>query len=158
MDGGVYLTPISRLIEIGLAVGGIVIVYLMVRLFVSRHAWGEGAEYEMLGLAPPEGDGFEPDSDARVAGAGVGVVAEGEYAGAEEEDRAALKGLIGLEDRIVRFGFTIALTYLAITWFGIRSLAMWLSVAPVVYMLATALVGRDPIYRWFGLTTEFDFD
>lgn len=152
---GIYLTPISRLIEIGLAVSGIVIVYLMARLFVSRHAWGEGAEYEMLGLATPE---RLNDADAGALGANAGNEGRSAFApkASVKEDVAALQGLVGLEDRIVRFGFTLALMYLAITWFGIRSLAMWLLIVPVLYLFGTALVGKDPIYRWFGLTTEFD--
>lgn len=143
---GIYLTPISRLIEIALAVSGIVILYFMGRIFVSKHAWGDGAEYEMLGLSAPERDDVDVldnvDSVREVTAA--------------EEEHAVLEGVVGLEDRIVRLGFTLALSYLAITWFGILSLAMWLLTLPVLYLFGTAVVGKDPLYRWFGLTTEFD--
>lgn len=151
---GVYLTPISRLLEIILAVSGIVIVYLMARLFLSRHAWGDGAQYEMLDLATPERDDFDMVDETGVGQEESAVVtAESEFV---EKDHAALEGLVGLEDRIVRFGFTLALSYLSITWFGIRSLAMWLLVLPVLYLAGTALAGKDPIYRWLGLSTQFD--
>src|SRR5690625_4297726 len=145
------MSPISKIIEIGLAVSAVVILYFMARIFVSKHAWGDGAQYEMLDLPTP------PQEDFGVLDAADDAVDEATLATlAEEEDAAAQQGLIGMEDRIVRFGFTIALTYLSITWFGIRSMAMWLLIAPVLYLLVTALVGRDPIYKRLGLTTEFD--
>lgn len=180
---GIYLTPISRLIEIALAVSGIVILYFMGRIFVSKHAWGDGAQYEMLGLSAPQRDDVDAldnvasvrevtASGGPIAGAAVADAADSGAAdvdvaapgaadmeqtfAAVEEDHAVLEGVVGLEDRIVRFGFTLALSYLAITWFGILSLAMWLLTLPVVYLFGTAVVGKDPLYRWFGLTTEFD--
>lgn len=154
MMQGIYWTPISRVLEIVLGIGAIAIVYLMARSFMSKHAWGDGAQYEMLGLEVPEdvGEDGAGDLDLRQDVRAGLAVKELEH----DKDEAVLQGLIGLEDRIVRFGFTIALTYLSITWFGIRSMAMWLLALPVLYLLVTAFVGKDPIYRRLGLTTQFD--
>lgn len=154
------MTPISRILEIGLAVSGIAILYFMARIFVSKHAWGDGAQYEMLDLPTPDRENFEAlDARGQVHAATTLAATDAHVAvdiRGEESDYAAERGLIGLEDRIVRFGFTLALTYISITWFGIRSMAMWLLALPVLYLLITAFVGRDPIYKMFGLTTEFD--
>lgn len=125
---GIYLTPVSRLIEIALGVSGLAILLFAARAFLSSHAWGDGAEYDMLDLPRPK---------------------------AKEKQRpTAPPGTIGVEDRIVRFGFSFALGYLAGTWFGIGSLAMWILCLPVVYFILTALTGKDPIYRKLGLTTQ----
>lgn len=147
------MTPASRIIEIGLAVSALVILYFMARIFISKHAWGDGAQYEMLDLPTPERENFDMLDETELGSASM---AEAAFHGDEEDDLAAEQGLIGMEDRIVRFGFTLALSYLSITWFGIRSVAMWFLALPVLYFVITAMVGRDPIYRALGLTTEFD--
>src|SRR5690625_4475060 len=150
----VYMSPISRILEIGLAVSAIAILFFMARIFVSKHAWGDGAQYEMLDLPTPaeEDFGMLDDSEASPVSASDATG----LPGGVDEDGAEQQGLIGLEDRIVRFGFTIALSYLSITWFGIFSMAMWLLIGPVTYLLVTAFAGKDPIYKWLGLTTEFE--
>src|SRR5690625_4754459 len=148
----VYMSPISRILEIGLAVSAIAILFFMARIFVSKHAWGDGAQYEMLDLPTPAEDDFGILDESRAAVDGWADDASMDA----EADEAAKQGLLGLEDRIVRFGFTLALTYLSVTWFGIRSMAMWLLIVPVLYLLVTAFSGKDPIYKRFGLSTEFD--
>lgn|SRR5690625_2660767 len=125
---GVYLSPVSRLIEIALGVSGLAILVFTARAFLSSDAWGDGAEYDMLDLPRPKG------KKARVPNAPPGT--------------------LGIEDRVVRLGFSFALGYLAGTWFGIGSLAMWVLLAPVAYFLITGVRGKDPIYRKLGLTTR----
>lgn len=124
----VYLTPISRFIEIALGVSGLAILLFAARAFLSSDAWGDGAEYDMLDLPRPKAK--------------------------KKQGQSAPPGTIGVEDRIVRLGFSFALGYLAGTWFGIGSLAMWILCLPVVYFLITSLTGKDPIYRRLGLTTH----
>lgn len=155
--GGIYWSPISRLLEIVLGAGAIAIVYLMARSFMSKHAWGDGAEYEMLDLAMPGEDADEAAlAELGEETGGVRPTSDVETDFGVEEDTAALQGLIGLEDRIVRFGFSIALLYLSITWFGIQSVAMWLFMTPVFYLAVTGFIGKDPVYRWVGISTHFD--
>lgn len=112
---------------------------------MSRAAWGEGAEYEMMDMEPPQRHATVPIEH--------GKHQESTWKECPEEETV---GLIGIEDRIVRIGFSIALTYLAITWFGIRSLAMWVLTVPVLYFVITSMVGKDPIYTMFGLTTKVE--
>lgn len=122
-------------LEVALAIGGLLILLFASRAFMSRHAWGDGAEYEMLDLAIPH---HEPASTQRQAG--------------REHGRP---GAVGLEDRVIRFGFFIALNYLAFTWFGIGSPAMLAFVLAGMYALVTGWVGRDPLYALFGVSTTF---
>lgn len=132
MSGEIYLSAASRWIEIGLAVSGVLILFFAWRAFMSFHAWGEGAEYEMLGIDAPR-----PGTERPAPGS-----------------RRHEAGTVGAEDRIVRIGFTIALSYLGTTWFGVGSPAMWIMAGPIVYLMITALAGRDPLYRRFGITTQ----
>lgn len=173
MDG-IYMTPISKFIEIALAISGLVILYFASKIFASNHAWGDGAEYEMLDLEPEttysgaarsqatRSDAARSEAAHRVAvhtvdaRGDIGAPSSAAVASdVHRHDDPAARGVVGVEDRIVRLGFTIALTYLAITWFGINSPAMWGLIAPVLYMGATAIIGRDPVYRRLRLTTKF---
>ncbi len=142
-------------LEGGLALSGLLILLFAARAFMSRHAWSEGAEYEMLDLpVPQEGAGgvgsqTEDGVDGAVGEAG-GAAAAAELSSRE---RAVRPGEVGLEDRVVRFGFVIALNYLAFTWFGFGSPAMVAFVVLSLYALVTACVGRDPVYTRFGIST-----
>lgn len=151
MQDSIYMSPWSHLIEVGLVVAGLLIMFLIFRTFGSRHAWGEGAEYEMLDLPMPDEAEATMTATSVQAADATASVATGE---ADEPDEAI--GFMGLEDRIVRGGFSIALIYISITFFGVRSLAMWILLAPIVYFAVTCAVGRDPLYRMFGISTKFD--
>ena len=203
-------------LEGALALSGVLILLFAARAFMSRHAWSDGAEYEMLDMEIPRhadvgdphsgdasrnafrntDDGADDSADdgterngvrdavceasgntdrftgsnadrmtggntGRMTGGNTeytadsgstGVAGRGEMRHPGNRER---RGALGLEDRVVRFGFVVALNYLAFTWFGLGTPAMLAFVTLGAYSLLTACFGRDPIYAYFGITTTF---
>lgn len=142
-------------LEIGLAFSGVVIIFFAARALMTDHAWGDGAEYEMLGLETPSDVGGSADggpSFGGASGAALGGPVPDERGGKNPEGH---RGWLGIEDRIVRVGIGIGSGFLAFTWFGKGTPAMWILVTVSAYSLITFIAGRDPIYKKMGWSTRF---
>lgn len=142
------MTPLGSLLEGLLAVGGLTILALIAKGLMSSHAWGDGAEYEMLDMDVSERE-LEGTADS-----GSSTITPGEGDGGPNGHSVGSVGTLGIADRVCRFGLAIAMTYLSFTWFGRGSPAMWFGIIFGGYATVTFLVGRDPIYRRLGISSK----
>lgn len=135
---------ISGWLEPILAASGVALLFFIAKGLMSSHAWGDGAEYEMLDLPAPASR-----MTSRRTESGSGSRSR---TGNDGEGKGA--GTLGVADRVSRFGFFVMLMYVSFTWFGRGSPAMWVGLTLGVYAIATCCIGRDPVYNYFGVSTR----
>jgi len=111
---------------LGILLGLGVLVLIGLAAFRGELSDLERPKYEMLGQEPPiEAAALPPKRPGR----------------------------LGVEDRIIRLGLAIASGYYA-SRLGWGTLASWLLSALALYLILTALVARDYIYKKFNIDTR----